>query len=228
MTEQQVYAVRDWPIHFENAQSRRVPRLSWVPFPNKHDGKGYRRLMNHPKSTILFSGFILIVEVASKMPTRGILFDDGRVIDSEDLSLMTGFPKEHFDLCFDVLTQEKYQWLVCDTPSALRSHYERALLEQKGREEKGKNRILKFDADAGRITGIEQSDIVRWCETYPAVDIRQQIKIAEQWLVDNPKKRKKDYKRFLSSWFGRNQERGGSVRSTQTKRDNARVVVNNG
>ncbi len=37
------YRVRDWGVHFENSRSRDYKKLDWVPIPNKHDGKGYRR-----------------------------------------------------------------------------------------------------------------------------------------------------------------------------------------
>lgn len=106
------YQIKNWDEHFEVSQSRRAPkRLTWVAFPNKHDGKGYRRITQHPKATDIFTAWVLIAQVASKMQKRGLLVDGGNPLDSEDLSAKTGFRKEIFDLAFEILVQPKIGWL---------------------------------------------------------------------------------------------------------------------
>jgi uncharacterized protein YdaU (DUF1376 family) len=42
-----------------------------------------------------------------------------------------------------------------------------------------------------------------WSNTYPSLDVAQQIRIARQWLIDNPKRRKsaKGMRRFVGSWL---------------------------
>jgi hypothetical protein len=72
---------------------------------------------------------------------------------------------------------------------------------------------IDFDFELRRFVGIEERDIAGWCEAYPAVDVRAEIYRAAQWMLANPAKRKKNYRKFLTGWFGRSQERGGSVPS---------------
>jgi len=106
------YAVKDWDTHFENSESRKVKSLTWVPVKNKHDGKGYRRVVAHPKSAQVFCAWTLIIQVASKMPARGVLRDEDGPLTTSDLSAMTGFPEHIFEEAFKVLTENKIGWLT--------------------------------------------------------------------------------------------------------------------
>jgi len=115
-----LYAVRNWDKHFENSESRRYKSLTWVPVLNKHDGKGYRRIVQHPKSIQVFCAFILIVEVASKMPVRGLLADDDGPLTTSDLSAKTGFPEHIFDSAFSVLIEKGIGWIELVSPADAR------------------------------------------------------------------------------------------------------------
>jgi hypothetical protein len=74
------YRVKNWERHFEKAESRRCKTMSWVPIPTKHDGAGFRRVAGHERAAELFAAWILIVQTAAKMPTRGLLFKDDRAL----------------------------------------------------------------------------------------------------------------------------------------------------
>ena len=111
-TETICYEVKDWGKHFENGESRRYRSLAWVPVKNKHDGKGYRRVVQHPKSVQVFCAWNLIVQVASKMPTRGLLLDEDGPLTTSDLSMKTGFPESIFEVAFEVLIDPKIGWIV--------------------------------------------------------------------------------------------------------------------
>lgn len=114
------YRIKDWDKHFENHESRKVKRSYWVPIPNRHDGKSYRRIAAHPEGVAVFAAWILILEAASKMPERGVLADEDGPLDSEDLSAMTGFPASIFDSAFNLLTQERFGWLSAEGIKARR------------------------------------------------------------------------------------------------------------
>ncbi|KKL91611.1 hypothetical protein LCGC14_1892940 [marine sediment metagenome] len=106
------YQIKNWAEYFETSQSRKVyKRLTWVALPNKHDGKGFRRLAQHPDATQIFCAWVLIVQVASKMKVRGLLVDDDGPLDADDLSVKTGFPVDIFDQAFSVLTEPKIGWM---------------------------------------------------------------------------------------------------------------------
>lgn len=106
------YAIKDWNTHFENSESRKIKSLTWLPVKNKHDGKGYRRVVAHPKSIQVFCAWNLMIQVASKMPVRGVLRDEDGPITTSDLSFKTGYPEHIFEEAFKVLSDNKVGWLV--------------------------------------------------------------------------------------------------------------------
>lgn len=111
MMSQTLYRIRNWSEVFENSQSRQYQRLTWTPLPNKHDGKSYRRLISMADGPALYGAWVLLVQVASKCPERGVLADQDGPLDAEDLSHKTGAPAELFARAFEVLTQPKIAWV---------------------------------------------------------------------------------------------------------------------
>ena len=93
-----LYRVTDWDAHFENNRSRDIQDLTWVPFPNKHDGDGYTELIDHPDGPSHFAAWVLIVQVASRCRPRGTLLRSaGLPHDSQSLSRMTRMKPAIFD-----------------------------------------------------------------------------------------------------------------------------------
>ncbi len=118
------WKIKDWNELYETHETRKLVRLSWVPTPNKHDGNGYKRLMAQPEPGNLFTAFRLMVEVASKMDTRGVLEGDNGPLSPDDLAFMTSFPAEHFARAMSVLSdpQLKILWLVAPTSPEISRH----------------------------------------------------------------------------------------------------------
>lgn len=56
-----------------------------------------------------------------------------------------------------------------------------------------------------------------WEETYPAVDVRQELRKMAAWLDSNPSKRKtrRGVERFINNWLSRQQDRGGTYTGRQ-------------
>ena len=52
----------------------------------------------------------------------------------------------------------------------------------------------------------------------PGLDLVAEAKRAAAWEESNPTKRKREIRRFLGSWFGRQQDRGGSATGKPTNR----------
>jgi hypothetical protein len=69
---------------------------------------------------------------------------------------------------------------------------------------------FSFSFEEGFV-GIPYEDMKRWTDTYPAVNIAGEIKKAAEWMRSNPTKRKSNYRRFLTNWFSRTQEHGGTA-----------------
>ena len=66
--------------------------------------------------------------------------------------------------------------------------------------------------------GILPEDIDRWKETFPAVDVEQELREMELWAAANPAKRKSNWFRFITNWLSREQERGGFALTKQLRR----------
>lgn len=112
-----VYRIKDFAMHFLKGdmgrQGDRAPKgpPPWVAIPTRQDGKSFRYLGRHEQGTETFGAFVLMVEVAAKMPIRGVLADEDGPLDAEDLSLKTGHPKESFETAFKVLQEIKIGWI---------------------------------------------------------------------------------------------------------------------
>ncbi len=106
-----LYTIRDWNKHFETAQSRVVKRLAWVSIPNKHDGKSYRRLMRREGGPAMYGAWILIVQVASTCPKRGVLADSDGPLTAEDIAVKTDAPTELIEVALKVLCSPEIRWM---------------------------------------------------------------------------------------------------------------------
>lgn len=69
---------------------------------------------------------------------------------------------------------------------------------------------------AGGWDGITDGDRIEWAAAYPACDIDRQLAAMTQWLKSNPAKaRKSNWRRFVTSWLTRTQDRGGDIASNK-------------
>lgn len=70
---------------------------------------------------------------------------------------------------------------------------------------------------AGGWSGITDEDRENWKEAYPACNIDRQLAATSEWLKSNPSKaRKTNWRRFLTNWLAREQEKGGDIKSKKT------------
>jgi len=108
----QAYQIKNWDEVFEVSQGRRCTALRWVATPNSHDCNGFLEIAEHDRNTDLFCAWILLVQVASKMPKRGLLVSDsGRPLTAKKIAMRTHYPAEIFELAFEVLCGEDIGWL---------------------------------------------------------------------------------------------------------------------
>ena len=236
-----VYQIIDWEDLFESAKSKTFKHCRKSYMPNKLDGCGFRRLMAIPNGYKVYCAFILMIHVCSQQekPRTGILAKNGNPYDSIDLAAKTGAPVRE-DRNEGEIIEKDTKLNFTDTKirfSVLKSlHNDLIRLDLIRIEDKSTNVSLSFAPDdknivprhkrilfnysSEKLTGIENSDIEEWTKAFPAVDIKQEILIAEQWLINNPTKRKKNVSRFLTNWFSRIQERGGNNNNTNTRKNN--------
>lgn len=62
----------------------------------------------------------------------------------------------------------------------------------------------------------KQSDLDRWKELFPDLDVERQIRLALAWVEDNPGKKKtaNGMKKYITSWLTRAQNRGDGARAS--------------
>jgi hypothetical protein len=70
-----------------------------------------------------------------------------------------------------------------------------------------KKTVISFDFVLGQWDGIEVEDAVAWESAYPAIHIETELYRAAEWVKANPANKKSNWRRFLTNWFSRAQER---------------------
>ncbi len=83
--------------------------------------------------------------------------------------------------------------------------------------ERKKAATIDFDGEAW--IGITDKDREAWAKAYPACDLDRQIAAAAEWAKANPRKAKKNWRRFLANWLDRAQQKGGDVASARPNRE---------
>lgn len=158
--------IANWDKYYENAQSRKVHRLAWVPVPNKHDGERYSELMIRKDSAEIFAAWILMLQVGSRSQCRGSLIrDDGRPHTAESLAIKTRGSVEWFKKAIPYLLQIGWLEQVPEDKSTslpLDSQSDTTVLppQQARREGKGtEGREGKETSDKRKLTDL-------WCEEW--------------------------------------------------------------
>lgn len=108
--------VAQWCDAHETSESRKILNLPWYRKPNKHDGRGYRRMAAQEDREALYGAWIAILDVVCKGPraVRGWLVRDAKPLDAEALADMTGFRQTVFERALVFFKEEPMCWLVED------------------------------------------------------------------------------------------------------------------
>ena len=79
--------------------------------------------------------------------------------------------------------------------------------------------VSELPATQGQSVAITETDVAEWREAFPAVDVLQQLRAMRQWLLANERNRKtvRGMRKFVVSWLGREQDRGGARRNGFTQ-----------
>lgn len=105
------YRIRDWDDTFEVAQSRKCKSpLLWVAMPTKQ-GRGYRRLMRSQNGPGLLGAWCAVIQLAARMPVRGVLADKDGPLDMDDISDLTLIDKATLTQLFELCMSPKINWL---------------------------------------------------------------------------------------------------------------------
>jgi len=78
--------------------------------------------------------------------------------------------------------------------------------------------VVCFNFDKRKFLNITIEDKAGWLDAYPACDIDQELRKMREWLLANPEKSKKNYRRFIVNWLVKAQDKGGTKSSYQDQR----------
>lgn len=111
--------IKDWDSTFENWKTRSLDSpLRWVNLPTNQDSPVYRMLMSTAAGIHAFGVFIALVEVAGKMPERGVLADDKGDLSIKGISVRTGIRDGDLRKALAILTSPEVGWVVAEQPAA--------------------------------------------------------------------------------------------------------------
>lgn len=67
---------------------------------------------------------------------------------------------------------------------------------------------ITFSFESGKFEGIDAADAEKWKELFPAVDVRREVKLMQEWCLNNPtkSKSKKRWGQFIINWLTKNNE----------------------
>ncbi len=213
------YAIRDWDVHFENHESRKLRSQRWVAMKNKHDGASYRRVAGLPNAVEVFCAWCLLVQIASRMPVRGVLADKDGPLDSADMSAKTGYPPAIFEAAFEALTHPKIAWLEVvksgESPEISQKtgdspekdpNFGKKPAGREGKGIEGKNTVVAPGGapaiKAPRIAlPITDDWIAQITPDYRHLDVPQQYLKAKNWVLANPGRTLT--RRFFVNWLNR-------------------------
>jgi len=80
----------------------------------------------------------------------------------------------------------------------------------------GKKEEIYFDFKERQFFNIKDEDVQGWLEAYPACDVNSELRKMREWLLANPEKKKKNYRRFIVNWLIRTQDKGGTRKEYKT------------
>ena len=82
----------------------------------------------------------------------------------------------------------------------------------------GSAAVLELPLNDGTVFQVVQEEIDRWQETFPAVDVLQELREMRLWCDANPTKRKtaRGIRKFIIHWLSKAQDDAGGMKSSST------------
>jgi hypothetical protein len=155
----------------------------------------------------VFCGWCLIIQVASKMPTRGVLIDEDGALTASDLSAKTGYPEAIFTQALLALCRPDIAWMEeVDWPQNGESPATSRNFPPEGNRREGKGtegqekKCSRADARPPSITDAQWLGLLKADATYAGIDIDREYGKMLRWCEVN--NRKPTRRRFMN-WLNR-------------------------
>ena len=191
------YKVKNWN-KFQHFKDRRPP---WI--------KLYRDLLDDlewfeldaTSSKHLINLWLIASEFNGKLPSVEILSFRLRLKKQEVTSILSKLS----------------HWLEQDDITMISEVYQDDSTETETETEKIVSTGIIFNAKNNCFENIDDVQKKLWKEAYPDVNFEIELTKAVLWLKNNPTKKKSNYGRFLSGWFSRCQDGGGTKTGVKTQ-----------
>jgi hypothetical protein len=106
--------IKNWGQHYEKAETRKLKEMKWIAIPTDTSDKIYRRITRLANGAEVFGIWLSILEIASKMPERGVLKDKDGDLSYQDLEDIGGFPADKYESSIKILCSDHIGWLGVD------------------------------------------------------------------------------------------------------------------
>ncbi len=197
-----MYRIKNWNDFYENSRSRKVKDLAWVPIPNRHDGESYARLMMHKDAPVIFTVWVLLLQVASRCQNRGILMTSSGIAHTpETLSIKTRAKVDWFEKSLPFLVQIGWLEHECHdgTMTIPGNWYDSA--EERKKEGNGIHNTISDKPKRSKLPDHEFMEELK--KLYPSINMEDQINKMKAWLL-TPKARGRSLTRqFMVNWLNR-------------------------
>lgn len=140
----EVYRIIKWAERHEDAETRkRKGALTSIPVPTKMR-LSLRKFLRTPSGLETFGAYIVLAEIAARMPIRGVLADANGPLKVDDISELSGADPERLGAALNALSMPPLQWIerVTWLPGAEPNHVESA------------ETVGASTADSGRRVGV--------------------------------------------------------------------------
>lgn len=101
-----------------------------------------------------------------------------------------------------VETPNIYKEQILNTDTYRDSLQESHAPSEKNRSELPPDKNISFD-DAKGFVNVSEEDILDWSNAYPHAQILIELNRMKQWILSNPTKKKKNWRRFITTWLSK-------------------------
>jgi len=201
---------------------RDLKYADWVKLPAKPKGDGLQTLLEYKRGIEVFAVWCLLLEKTTKEKpeNRGKLLNHkGEAASAEEIAKGISLPRKASLVLYSLSVLTTMGWVQNNEAGDIEGHrVPKSCTKSRVEKSRVEKSSVMYDNDNKCFINISPEKRKKWEEAFPAVDIGLELKSAALWVDDNPTKKKTQWGRFLTNWFRRNQEKGGSRGTTATKK----------
>lgn len=108
------WRIMDWEGTFLKADLRKTKAWTWIGLPFLIDTPAYRRVVVRENGPALCWVYVAVLQIAARMPEKGLLRDERGELDANDIAAMAGLPVALVNEFLKVASGPKVRWIEKD------------------------------------------------------------------------------------------------------------------